>query len=685
MKTKYQVTFFTFFLLALFSCQTEEEMTPPNIIFIMTDDHSAQALSAYGSRINETPNLDRIAQNGIRFDRAYCTNSICAPSRAVILTGKYSHKNGVLNNSQTFDGTQQTLPKLMKEGGYETAMIGKWHLKSHPTGFDYWNVLPGQGDYYNPKFIEMGEHKTHEGYVTDLTTDFALDWLTDRTGEKPFFLMLQHKAPHRNWMPSPKHLTLYDDRDIPEPETLFDDYETRTVASKDQEMSISDHLHLSYDLKVKNAPPRGADWMNHWLDNKLESMTDKQRTDFLDAYEPKNEVFLEANLEGKELVRWKYQRYIKDYLRCIASVDENIGRVLDYLEGEGLSENTLIIYTSDQGFYLGEHGWFDKRFMYEESYRMPLMVQYPKKIKAGASTDALVMNVDFASTMLDFAGLSTPEDMQGESFRSIAETAQESENWREATYYHYFEFPGVHAVKRHYGVRTKRYKLMHFYHDIDAWEMYDLKADPKELNNVYGKAEYADVQKDLEVKLVEAQKKYDDLPEDFMPNLSRKKAEHKALEATYNFIQMPDPKYDNNFETQMSDGMKWTFNPYVSSPLDTWLGFNENDCEVVLDLGKPTDFEQIGLNCYQNSDSWIYYPTAIEFSISDNGKDFELVEKMEIENEGYKGGIQLFQTSKKAQKTRFVKVKTSKMALIPNGRPGAGKKSWVFVDEVMVN
>jgi arylsulfatase A-like enzyme len=469
MKTKYKFTFFTFFLLALFSCQTEDKMAPPNIIFIMTDDHSAQALSAYGSRINETPNLDRIAQNGIRFDRAYCTNSICAPSRAVILTGKYSHKNGVLNNSQTFDGTQQTLPKLMKEGGYETAMIGKWHLKSHPTGFDYWNVLPGQGDYYNPKFIEMGEYKTHEGYVTDLTTDFALDWLTDRTGEKPFFLMLQHKAPHRNWMPSPKHLTLYDDRDIPEPETLFDDYETRTVASKDQEMSISDHLHLSYDLKVKNAPPRGADWMNHWLDNKLESMTDKQRTDFLDAYEPKNEVFLEANLEGKELVRWKYQRYIKDYLRCIASVDENIGRVLDYLEGEGLSENTLVIYTSDQGFYLGEHGWFDKRFMYEESYRMPLMVQYPKKIKAGASTDALVMNVDFAATMLDFAGLSTPEDMQGESFRSIAETAQESENWREATYYHYFEFPGVHAVKRHYGVRTKRYKLMHFYHDIDAW------------------------------------------------------------------------------------------------------------------------------------------------------------------------------------------------------------------------
>lgn len=683
MKSNYPILFLALITI-LFSCKNEENFTPPNIIFIMTDDHATQALSCYGSKINETPNLDRIAENGIRFDRAYCTNSICAPSRAVILTGKYSHKNGVLNNAQTFDGTQQTLPKLMKNGGYQTAMIGKWHLKSEPTGFDYWNVLPGQGDYYNPKFIEMGERKQYEGYVTDLTTDFALDWLNGRSEEKPFFLMLQHKAPHRNWMPSPKHLTLYDDRDIPEPETLFDDYETRSVASKEQEMSIANDLHLSYDLKVKNAPSSGGGWAENWLDNKLESMTEKQRTDFLNAYEPKNQVFLEANLEGKELIRWKYQRYIKDYLRCIASVDENIGRVLDYLEENNLKENTLVIYTSDQGFYLGEHGWFDKRFMYEESYRMPLMMQYPKSIKPNSNSEALLMNLDFAETMLDFAGLPIPNDMQGKSFKSIAENGSEAEDWRDATYYHYFEFPGVHAVKRHYGVRTKRYKLMHFYHDIDEWEMYDLKADPKELNNIYGQPEFAEIQKDLENKIAQLQKEYEDLPEDFMPNLSRTKTDHKALGANVEFIQYPNARYDKEASTKLTDGLHWGFNSYVSPPMDTWLGFQTNDCEAIIDLGKITDFEQVGINAFQNTDSWIYFPTNVEVLISDDGSAFSLLENIKIANEGFKGGIKLFQTSKKASKARFIKVKTSNIESIPNGKTGEGELPWTFLDEIVV-
>ena len=440
----------------------------PNIIFIMTDDHASHALSCYGSRINETPNLDRIAREGMRFNNCFCTNSICAPSRAVILTGKYSHLNGVTDNRLEFDGTQQTFPKLLQQAGYQTAMIGKWHLKSEPTGFDYWNVLPGQGDYYDPVMIEAGTKKQYTGYVTDIITDHCLTWLRDREDTRPFCLMYHHKAPHRRWMPGPKHANLYEDIDIPEPETFNDDYRTRSAAAREQEMTIERHLN-DRDLKVD--PPEG--------------------------------------LSGQELKKWKYQRYIKDYLRCIASVDDNVGRLLDYLDESGLAENTVLVYTSDQGFYLGDHGWFDKRFMYEESLRMPLLVRYPQKIRPGSVNEDMVLNLDFGPTFLDFAGVARPADMQGRSFRRVL-LDKTPKDWRTSMYYHYYEYPAVHMVKRHYGVRTQRYKLIHFYNDIDAWELYDLQEDPNELNNVYDNPAYADIVRELKAELERLQKQYGD-------------------------------------------------------------------------------------------------------------------------------------------------------------------------------
>jgi arylsulfatase A-like enzyme len=449
--------------------QTQEsEKNRPNIIFIMTDDHAAHAISCYGSKINKTPNLDRLAREGMRFNNCFCTNAICAPSRAVILTGKYSHLNGVIDNAVKFDGSQQTFPKLLQKAGYRTAIIGKWHLQSDPTGFDYWNILPGQGVYYNPVMIEMGQRKKHTGYVTDIITDLCLNWLKEHQAGKPFCLMYHHKAPHREWEPDDKHAKLYEDTDIPIPETFNDDYKTRCAAAQQQEMTIERHLNEK-DLKM--APPEG--------------------------------------LTGQELKKWKYQRYIKDYLRCVAAVDDNVGRLLDYLDTSGLAENTIVVYTSDQGFYLGDHGWFDKRFMYEHSLRMPLLVRYPKEIKAGSINNDIVLNLDFAPTFLDFAGVVVPSDMQGHPLRPLVQ-GNTPQNWRTSMYYHYYEYPAVHSVKRHYGIRTKRYKLIHFYHDIDAWELYDLEKDPNELNNVYDNPAYADIVKQLKTELQQLRNQYKD-------------------------------------------------------------------------------------------------------------------------------------------------------------------------------
>jgi arylsulfatase A-like enzyme len=486
----------------------------PNILFVMSDDHGYQAISCYGGRLNRTPQIDRLARDGVRFTTSFCTNSLCAPSRAVLLTGKYSHLNGVRDNNDVFDGSQTTFPKLLQAAGYETALFGKWHLKSDPTGFDHWSILPGQGDYYNPDFIEMGRRRKREGYVTDLITDDALAWLGNRDRRRPFCALVHHKAPHRNWMPDGRHLTLYEGETRPVPETFFDDYATRSDAARTQQMRIADDMMLGYDLKVSPGGPPADDTpaeaalRKEW-DGILARLTDDERKAFAEAYRRDNEAFRRADPKGRDLALWKYQRYLRDYLRVVASVDENFGRLLDYLDAENLAGTTVVVYTSDQGFYLGEHGWFDKRFMYEESLRMPLIVRYPPEIGPRVDDRDLVLNLDYAPTFLDYAGVAAPADMQGRSMRGVL-AGHPPADWRRSVYYHYYEYPAVHMVKRHYGVRTQRYKLIHFYYDIDAWELYDLEKDPRELQNVYGDPAYAPVVRDLTAELERLRRFYGD-------------------------------------------------------------------------------------------------------------------------------------------------------------------------------
>ncbi|WP_236252824.1 sulfatase [Echinicola sp. 20G] len=505
---------------SLTSCEPQQkeetaETKRPNIIFIMSDDHAYQAISAYGSTLINTPNIDRIANEGMLFENAFVSNSICAPSRAVILTGKHSHINGLVDNAVRFDSTQVTYPKILRENGYQTAMIGKWHLKTQPTGFDYWKVLPGQGHYYNPEFRTPEGIVLDSGYVTDLITDFAINWLEEaKDKDKPFMLMYQHKAPHREWLPTEENFRNYTQKEFAEPESLFDDYEGRGRAAKEAEMRISTHMGLTNDSKIhpdiveKLGYKEFINWYSGAYHGNLDRMSPEERAAWEEVYGPINEAFEKADLHGDELTKWKYQRYMQDYLASIESVDENVGRLLDYLEENGLAENTIIIYTSDQGFYLGEHGWFDKRFMYEESFRTPLMIKWPGVITAGSKNTDLVQNLDFAETMLDAAGVDIPEEMQGKSMLPLLKG--EKVEWRDALYYHYYEYPGIHAVKRHNGVRTDRYKLIHFYYDIDEWELYDLQEDPKEMNNLYGDPAYAEVQENMHQKLEELMKEYKD-------------------------------------------------------------------------------------------------------------------------------------------------------------------------------
>ena len=470
----------------------------PNILFIMTDDHASQAMSCYGGRLNSTPNMDRIAKEGVRFDDCFCTNGICAPSRAVILTGKHSHLNGVRDNTHAFDGSQITFPKLLQKEGYETVLLGKWHLQSDPTGFDYWNILPGQGDYYNPDLIEMGVSKRRPGYVTDILTGLALDFLKNRRRpDRPFLLMLQHKAPHRNWQPAPRHLHKYDDADFPLPDTLFDDYATRSRAAREQEMTLRTHMDIASDLKM--GPPPGR-------------LTPEQKAAWEEAYAPKRAAYEKARPQGDDLVRWKFRRYMQDYLGCIAAVDESVGTLLRYLDDSGLAGDTLVVYTSDQGFFLGEHGWFDKRFMYEESLRMPLVMRLPGVVRPGTTSADLISNLDFGPTFLDLAGITSPAEMQGVPFTDILRRGT-AERPRTSVYYHYYEYPAVHMVKRHYGIRTRRYKLIRYYYDIDAWELFDLERDPHELRNVIDDPAYAAVLPELRAELRRRQAAYGDSEE----------------------------------------------------------------------------------------------------------------------------------------------------------------------------
>ncbi|MEM1068450.1 MAG: sulfatase [Planctomycetota bacterium] len=489
----------------------------PNIVFIFTDDHCEQALSAYDPSRITTPNLDRIANEGMRFDRCYVTNSICGPSRAVIQTGKYSHLNGFVRNGNVFNGDQPTFPKMLRAAGYQTAVVGKWHLASTPQGYDYYDVLKGQGPYYNPPMITEGEDgkpvtRPHTGYTTDLITDKTLNWLKERRDpSKPFMVMFQHKAPHRNWMPSPKYLNWLDDVTIPEPDTLWDDYSGRTQSAAKQTMTVRRHLN-DRDLKLTGHGTMNQEQIKVWDA----------------AYGPKNDAFVKARptMSEEEIIRWKYQRYVKDYLRCVKSVDDGVGRVLDYLDEEGLADNTIVIYSSDQGWYLGEHGWFDKRWMYEESLKTPLLVRWPGKVKPGSTNKDIVSNLDFAETFLDVAGAEIPSDMQGRSLVPLLQ-GQTPNDWRQTFYYHYYENPGAHNVARHYGVTNGQFKLIHFYalegKKIDDWELYDLKQDPEEMKSVYGDARYASVQAEMLAELNRLREMYNVLPDDNPGRANRRK------------------------------------------------------------------------------------------------------------------------------------------------------------------
>ncbi len=499
------------------ACQPEKAKRP-NILFIMSDDHAYLAISAYDSTLIQTPNIDRIAHEGMLFTNACVTNSICAPSRAVILTGKHSHLNGKIDNKFPFDTTQMTFPQLLQANGYQTAMFGKLHFGNNPKGFDEFQILPGQGRYYNPEFITKKEgKKTITGYVTDIITDLTINWLkTERDEEKPFFMAYLHKAPHREWLPAERHYKEYTQKTFKEPSTLFDDYEGRTKAAHEAEMNLLKHMNWAGDSKIypevmdELGIPETANSDKAAFQREVGAMNAEQRAKWDAVYGPMNEQFKKdyPKMSQTDKMKWRYQRYMQDYLGSIASVDEGVGKVLDYLEESGLAENTIVIYTSDQGFYLGEHGWFDKRFIYNESFKTPLLVKWPNVIKPGTTNTQMVQNLDFAQTILAAAQVEAPSDMQGENLIPLFKG--KTENFREAVYYHYYEYPAVHMVKRHYGIVTEDYKLIHFYDDVDEWELLDRKKDPKELKNVIDDPSYAKVLTKLHKDLADLRIKYKD-------------------------------------------------------------------------------------------------------------------------------------------------------------------------------
>lgn len=497
--------------LLLSSCATQKDKAttdkPLNIIYIMSDDHTRQTISAYSNRYGvTTPNIDKIAEEGLIFTNSYVANSISGPSRACMLTGKHSHKNGFRNNSDSFDGNQQTMPKLLQQAGYQTAMIGKWHLSSDPTGFDYWDILPGQGDYYSPVMYTKDKRTTYPGvYVTDLITDKSINWLETRDKNKPFCLFVHHKAVHRNFMGNVYgDLTEFEGKDYPLPDNFFDNYEGRQAAAE-QEMSIAKDYSWEYDLKVKS--PDGTPAIHSF--GGYSRMNAMEKAIWDSVYNPVQREINMKKLKGKELAEWKYQRYIKDYLKTAKAMDDQIGRLMEYLKKNDLLENTLIIYTSDQGFYMGEHGWFDKRFMYEESFSTPMIARLPQRFHAHGKVSEFVQNIDHAPTFLEIAGVKVPSDIQGVSYLPILKGKHPSK-WRNSLYYHFYEFPGEHAVKRHYGIRTERYKLIHFYNDIDKWELYDMKNDPSEMKNLINDPAQTKNIQSLKKELWDLQVKYDD-------------------------------------------------------------------------------------------------------------------------------------------------------------------------------
>lgn len=484
----------------------------PNILVIFSDDHTEQAISAYGSKLMQTPNIDRIAKEGALMKNVFVTNSICAPSRAVFLTGKYSHMNGLRDNSprRAFDGNQVQVQKVLSQSNYQTAWIGKWHLNTLPSGFDFWRVLPDQGNYFQPDFVEMSKDTVrYKGYVTSLISDFALNWLDKRDKSKPFFLVVGEKATHRNWMPEPQDLAEFENKVFPYPDNFNDDYKGRRAALE-QDMTISKTMMMRDDLKI------GVDYTKRGMFGR---MSDEEKKIYQDYYARAEAEYNKIKNDSAALVKWKYQRYLRDYLATARSMDRNIGRILDYLDKSGLAKNTIVIYTSDQGFYMGEHGWFDKRFMYEESLKTPFVMRYPGKIKPGTVVDKMIVNIDFAPTLIDLAGITVPGEMQGKSFAKLLGKSASLPEWRKSMYYHYYEYPEPHHVAPHVGIRTERYKLIRFYGPHDTWELFDLKQDPQELNNIYGQADKQSLVASLKSQLSALAAQYKD--QDAMTILSK--------------------------------------------------------------------------------------------------------------------------------------------------------------------
>ena len=512
------------FLLPLNTKAQKSKTKRPNIIFIMSDDHAYQAISAYDDKLIQTPNIDRLAKEGMLFTNASVTNSICAPSRATILTGKHTHINGKVDNYFPFDTTQVTFPQIFKKNGYKTAMFGKLHFGNNPKGVDEFMILPGQGNYINPDFIVTnGDTIRKEGYVTDIITDVSLDWLKkEAADDEPFMMMYLHKAPHRPWWPRADKFKEFTKKRFPEPATLFDDYKNRGTAAKTAEMNLLTHMMYSHDSKIRPETlakmegkvfPVVEEYPNGFY-GPYNRATAEQKALYDPVLDSINDFFYEnwPKMNDTEKMKWKYQRYMQDYLGSISSVDDNIGRLLDYLDESGLAENTIVIYTSDQGFYLGEHGWFDKRFIYDESFKTPLLVRWPNVVKPGSVENEMVQNLDFAQTMLEAVGIKPPNDMQGESLIPLLKGNKK--DWtRDAVYYQYYEYPSVHMVKRHYGIVSKEFKLVHFYYDVDEWELYDRLNDPNEMNNVYNDPAYADTVKKLKKDLIALRIKYKDSPE----------------------------------------------------------------------------------------------------------------------------------------------------------------------------
>lgn len=489
--------FVAYLSLSSFSIVARADDERPNVVFVFSDDHAVSSISSYGGLFAEaapTPNIDRIAREGALFQNSFCANSICGPSRACILTGKHSHMNGFMRNGNTFDQSQWTFIKSLKKVGYQSAVIGKWHLKANPVGFDHWEVLPGQGSYYNPVFLQMdGSRRQYEGYVTDITTDKSIAWLDQRDKDKPFFLMCQHKAPHRTFSPALRHLGTLDSVKIPEPSTLFDDYSKRSATLASNEMEIDRHMTWAYDLKLRKDERDGIELpsFREYGTPEYRRMNAEQKVRWDKHFGPKNAAFVAdfkaGKIDDRQLVQWKYQRYVQNYLETVKAVDESVGRLLKYLDDNGLADNTIIIYSSDQGFYLGEHGWFDKRWMFEESFKMPFVIRWPGKIEPGSRPKALIQNIDYAPTFLEVAGLKTPSDVQGESMLPVL--LDSSKTIHDSIYYAYYEL-GEHAVPQHFGVRTQTQKIFYL-PATDQWQMFDLENDPQELTNVYDDPSYS--------------------------------------------------------------------------------------------------------------------------------------------------------------------------------------------------